>query len=293
MDELDKLKEHLQKLDYPDINNLNETQVAELFETENRKFLLTWILNKHLNLQIPFSPENDDLELANCVCELGFCTSSEKFKFIRGGLNYERELKIFFRIFNFFLSPKETLTDLVETEEVDLQQLTDLQKLISVDLNLFPSYGPIKRRTAQEREDIIQKLKEDLNNINAKVEANRCTEVEEEHLNIHNDQIVKLEEIFKDLIRFYRDSYSFTAKKFIIKDNKMEFGSKFEDTLSKTNEYIQKINSYLDNIQTFDKFYKKISENNVKSSENIELFPYINEINLLLNSLKLVINNQY
>lgn len=84
MDFLDYLK----KFGYPNINQLTEEEVANIFNTSNRIFFLSWIA-QILDSTLKFDPNAEETPalLADFVYENGFCLASQKNKFVCGGLN--------------------------------------------------------------------------------------------------------------------------------------------------------------------------------------------------------------
>lgn len=93
METLVQFKQYLLELNYPNINILNETQVAELFVIENRIFFLSWALKKLYNILLPEKDKKEtEITLSEYMYENGFCTSSEKLKFVQGDMPIENQV---------------------------------------------------------------------------------------------------------------------------------------------------------------------------------------------------------
>lgn len=82
---LQLFREYLIKFDYPNIHQLTEDEVANIFDANNRLFLLTWIIK-----QIDYSyisemdSKHSEILLADFIFEHGFCRSSQKDLFVKG-----------------------------------------------------------------------------------------------------------------------------------------------------------------------------------------------------------------
>lgn len=84
--EMCKYRSYLKEFGYPNIDILNDEQVVDIFNSENRYFLLKW-LAKNLNSEfaIPLDlSETSAIQFANFFCESGFCASSQKLLFVKG-----------------------------------------------------------------------------------------------------------------------------------------------------------------------------------------------------------------
>lgn len=93
-----EFRDYLIKFDYPNINLLNEDEVANIFHVSNRIFLLSWIvrvIDPAIELEIN-SKETPKI-LADFVYENGFCSASQKDRFIRGEMNLRDQVLMMFK----------------------------------------------------------------------------------------------------------------------------------------------------------------------------------------------------
>lgn len=114
MDIFPFIKDCLLTYNYPLAHSMNEEEIADIFKSSNRCFLISWML-KLLDSayeEVLENIENDKEFLGNIVYELGFCTQKEKLPFMTGGLPVTRQVscnnKIFrnnkrFQYFHLFL----------------------------------------------------------------------------------------------------------------------------------------------------------------------------------------------
>lgn len=81
-----KFRHYLTKFDYPNIDQFDELQVADIFHKDNRMFLLSWIVGQINSSYSELLKESQNKEsiLADFVHQNGFCTSSQKNVFVKG-----------------------------------------------------------------------------------------------------------------------------------------------------------------------------------------------------------------
>lgn len=92
-------KDHLKKLDYPNIDRKSDNDIKYIFEKENRIFLLTWLLTKlvpHYNIRLEQAKRNNKLEstIANIMYDNGFCRLSEKDAIVTNGIDTDTEKQV-------------------------------------------------------------------------------------------------------------------------------------------------------------------------------------------------------
>lgn len=109
MDMFSFIKDCLLTYNYPLAHSMNEDELADIFKTCNRCFLISWMLKLLDNTyeEVLENFENDKEFLGNIVYELGFCTQKETSAFMSGGLpvteqvSYEGHKKLSLKYFFF------------------------------------------------------------------------------------------------------------------------------------------------------------------------------------------------
>lgn len=87
---LRQFREYLTKFDYPGIQRFNEDEVANIFHSDNRIFLLTWIIKQiDESYASTIDAKNAETSLAEFLSESGFCRPSQKDLFVKGDPKFD------------------------------------------------------------------------------------------------------------------------------------------------------------------------------------------------------------
>lgn len=82
-----ELRDFLTKFGYPNINLLSDEDIAKIFKSSNRMFLLSWIVQLiEPQLTLDINSEETPALIANFIYENGFCTKPQKDSFVQGDL---------------------------------------------------------------------------------------------------------------------------------------------------------------------------------------------------------------
>lgn len=84
----------LTKLKYPHINIYAKKDIISVFNTENRKLLIGWILKTILQTS-ELDEKTDISVITEYLCNLGFCDEKQANGFMQNSLSFEKQVLLY------------------------------------------------------------------------------------------------------------------------------------------------------------------------------------------------------
>lgn len=92
---LDEVKSFLKELDYPEINILEDNEIADVFSSSNRLYFLTWFAGKwDSDVVIPSDEEEKANTLVEFLYDNGFCSMQDSNQFVRNPSTLQLEKQV-------------------------------------------------------------------------------------------------------------------------------------------------------------------------------------------------------
>ncbi|EEZ97557.1 uncharacterized protein LOC103314458 [Tribolium castaneum] len=150
--------ECLKERNYPQIHEMEECKICDIFSTPNRSFLVSWILQQ-INVRFAEICANADKEkLAEIIYCHGFCDDAkESLQFMNGECDLSKQFFIMSKMFKALETVPETITS-------DVNNYDDL---MNFDSNLFPTYGSKQTLTLSQRAAKIQEYRKEIADLKA------------------------------------------------------------------------------------------------------------------------------
>ncbi|KAJ8974911.1 hypothetical protein NQ317_009840 [Molorchus minor] len=130
------IKESILTCNYPLSHSMTDEELADIFKTSNRCFLISWILKLLDNTyeEILERSENDKEVLGNMVYELGFCAQKDKLPFMTGQLPFEQQFIKDLSTIQDFVKSRTEISESVAEKDNDVYDMLKLlyQEALSV-----------------------------------------------------------------------------------------------------------------------------------------------------------------
>ncbi|KRT80706.1 hypothetical protein AMK59_5880 [Oryctes borbonicus] len=249
---LDELKSYLKTLNYPGMNIIRNEEVADIFGKKNRIYFLTWFIQKwDPDIVLPTDDQSKANTIAEFLCDNGFCTSQESTKFVEHSFELQPDKQLV--IINRMLYNLSILSLSDETDPCDINYLEQMEILSKLDVNIFPSLGPIQVRTPQERLQKMEKVEQEIKELKKEIESmsNKYdSEIDldsNREINWHASDLVKgeISTLVNNSIRILKDHK---------KSNSGTFDASFETVVSDCAKNISEVLKLCENKKAINEF---------------------------------------
>ncbi|KAB0802650.1 hypothetical protein PPYR_04836 [Photinus pyralis] len=248
MEAFKKYKLCLKELDYPNVNALDEEQIPSIFSLNNQRFLLSWIMTK-LNpgtLTIDEPSKLSETAIEDYFRQQGLCKSSQK---LFSSESVDVQIIFFDRIF-------EYLRQLKNSREVDdadeILQYEDVVNLLSKNVNLFPSFGPVTKYTPEKRKNTLSTCKQQIDILKGKINMDLVNVTDKIDFNdlLFNESDIKRKENLKKFVN------NLTTAVCMIKETDRESE---DDTFNIGNDVKQDLETCCMEMKTILQYFKSIN----------------------------------
>ncbi|GJQ73027.1 hypothetical protein Trydic_g1661 [Trypoxylus dichotomus] len=148
---------------------MGNEEIADIFSKKNRIYFLTWFVQKwDPDIVLPTDEQCKASTLADVLCDGGFCTSQESIKFVQNSFELlpDEQLVIINRmLYNLWIL---SLTD--EEDSYDINYSEQMEVLSKLDVNIFPSMGPIHVRKPEERLQKMERVEQEIKELKKEIE---------------------------------------------------------------------------------------------------------------------------
>ncbi|XP_017784544.1 PREDICTED: uncharacterized protein LOC108568124 [Nicrophorus vespilloides] len=162
---LSKIKEDLLVLGYPNIQLMDDEDVAEVFNAKRRTSFLKWFLDKVGGFILPADEKKLHSILGDTLSDLGLCLHSQKDKFVNGdlSLNIADQFTIFLRILDYLKVEAYGQEISKNKNHATFVKMEELEDCVNMDINLFYDNGPFIGITQNERNLKMNQLEDKIN----------------------------------------------------------------------------------------------------------------------------------
>ncbi|XP_063906323.1 uncharacterized protein LOC135124996 [Zophobas morio] len=275
MDQFPFMHECLKEFNYPNIHGMDEEEVADVFSKVNRQFLIGWILKQIDDDYCDIVEIATKEELGHLIYCSGFCSTSEKDKFMNGDCEPSEQFAVLYKMFTHLKLVSEVKKFDEPPRTVSLEEIEDVLKF---DNNLFPMYGPKRTLTPEERAKKLADYRKEIETLQKSLNSENGVENEFVLDPTLNHQLASvMDKLEKNFPEFTKKNLE-VMKNTESVDTEKSLVSEFEETLKTFSQQIETALEFIKSmnvVMNFKADYMKVEHEQNKSiammSELVEL----------------------